>query len=1223
LSTTVSVPGLTSGGGVRRVTASLLGPIALTVIATVALLAILASSAQAKEVHLFESQITEANGTALTTPFGLATDGSNNVWLTDTGGPVVDKFDPGGAFLAQGAGGGHFSSNIQSLAFSTAAEHAFVADSNEDDLWVLNSDTSYLEPGGKESIKGPWGSGCCFLRTAADNYAGEGAGDLYVSSGGENTITRIDAKESAEKGEAVPAPFSGTGPFIGGEHGEQLVGPFSGARSLQLAVAPNGNLYVASTFFAGSSPSVIYEFEPSGELVTEISTVGGEPLGIVRGLAVDPTSGNLLVVVAPTEHGAGTIVELTASGGFIGRITEADGAAFGEIQGLATDSTGRLYAADATNHVVDVFGPLVSLPVEVEQQSVAEVASTSATLKATIAPNGIHTSYYFEYGTSPCSSGPGACAKVPAAPVDLGSPEVAVNVAQHITGLQPGTGYFYRVVSIDDETAAQIDGSDATFTTQSAGPFALPDGRQWELVSPPDKHGGKVEGIPERGAIRAAADGEAITYLANAPTESGAQGSSSGGAPGLQVLSTRDGNTWTSRDIPSPNEAATGFSIGQGPEYRFFDENLSMGLLQPFGRFNPNLSSAASEQTPYIRTLGSCGSSCYLPLVSGAPGHENVPPGTHFGEERACEEESGLSAKAASICGPFVIAATEDLRHVVISSPAELTPNAGQEQLYEWSGGQLSLISVLPPDEAGLELPAPAGSVRLGAKLTTEEFGNVGANARRAVSADGARVFWESGKALYVRDTAKGESLQVDASEIGCPESECESGDGRFQIASTDGSRVLFTDSRRLTTDSGSSTTGAERRDLYECRIVEADGKLSCDLSDLTPSVAGESANVQGNILGAGEDGSTIYFVADGTLGTGPNKSRESARPGQPNLFEHKEGANSFVATLSQGDNFDWNETAAAQPVRVSPDGQWLSFMSERPLTGYNNRDAVSGNADAEVYLYDADTGGLVCASCDPTGAQPVGVEYVDLLTSGERLLHGSGQWPGEGWVAALPPIMTEYAQSKSAYYEARYLSNSGRLFFNTLGALVPQDTNGNWDVYEYEPPLDPGQPPSNSCATSSSTFSRLSQGCVGLISSGTSKNGSAFLDASESGNDVFFLTAAKLVPEDVDSAYDVYDAHVCSAAVPCPPAPEPPQPACSGDACQQPATPPVDATPGSLTFNGAGNVLQCPKGKVKQKGRCIKKKPHKAKKHKKKQPKKDNGKKQKKSAKGKGGRSK
>ena len=39
---------------------------------------------------------------------------------------------------------------------------------------------------------------------------------------------------------------------------------------------------------------------------------------------------------------------------------------------------------------------------------------------------------------------------------------------------------------------------------------------------------------------------------------------------------------------------------------------------------------------------------------------------------------------------------------------------------------------------------------------------------------------------------------------------------------------------------------------------------------------------------------------------------------------------------------------------RVSPNGEYQAFMSERSLTGYDNTDANSGVPDEEVYLYDA-----------------------------------------------------------------------------------------------------------------------------------------------------------------------------------------------------------------------------------------------------------------------------
>jgi hypothetical protein len=96
------------------------------------------------------------------------------------------------------------------------------------------------------------------------------------------------------------------------------------------------------------------------------------------------------------------------------------------------------------------------------------------------------------------------------------------------------------------------------------------------------------------------------------------------------------------------------------------------------------------------------------------------------------------------------------------------------------------------------------------------------------------------------------------------------------------------------------------------------------------------------------------------------------------------------------------------------------------------------------------------------------------------------------------------------------------------------------------------------------------------LISSGTSSEESAFLDASASGEDVFFLTAAKLVGSDTDTALDVYDAHVCTVAVPCPSGVVSVPPSCTtADSCRTaPAPQPeIFGAPASATFTGAGNV--------------------------------------------------
>jgi hypothetical protein len=365
-------------------------------------------------------------------------------------------------------------------------------------------------------------------------------------------------------------------------------------------------------------------------------------------------------------------------------------------------------------------------------------------------------------------------------------------------------------------------------------------------------------------------------------------------------------------------------------------------------------------------------------------------------------------------------------------------------------------------------------------------------------------------------------------------------------------------------------------------------GVLECGLSDLTPLIAGkERARVLGAILGASRDGSWLYFMANGVLAPGAvqgscsDGDQTKPPPGSEcNLYALHDGAGGWeaprlVAVLSGEDVPDWKTILNKQTARVSPDGRWLTFMSQQSLTGYDNRDAVSGKRDEEVYLYHASEGGtgsLVCASCNPTGARPLGVEN----GTEPRLANGESVWKPERWLAADIPTWTPY-ELNTALYQSRFLSNSGRLFFNARDALVPQDVDGTEDVYQYEPPGVGG------CTSSDASFSERSGGCVGLISSGSSTEESAFLDASENGSDVFFLTAAKLSSQDTDTSLDVYDAHECTTASPClAPAPVPPPPCSTGDACKPSPSPQpsIFGSPASATFSGAGNIPPLPAGK-------------------------------------------
>jgi hypothetical protein len=109
----------------------------------------------------------------------------------------------------------------------------------------------------------------------------------------------------------------------------------------------------------------------------------------------------------------------------------------------------------------------------------------------------------------------------------------------------------------------------------------------------------------------------------------------------------------------------------------------------------------------------------------------------------------------------------------------------------------------------------------------------------------------------------------------------------------------------------------------------------------------------------------------------------------------------------------------------------------------------------------------------------------------------------------------------------------------------------------------------------------------LGLISSGTSKDDSEFVDAGADGNNVFFATRQQLVRADNDGSADLYDARVQGGILSqniASPAP------CEGDDCQGPAKAvPSLSLPASLTFSGSGNA-QPPvaKSSTKAKGRAI-----------------------------------
>jgi hypothetical protein len=810
---------------------------------------------------------------------------------------------------------------------------------------------------------------------------------------------------------------------------------------------------------------------------------------------------------------------------------------------------------------------LAAGPPMIEEEWSANVSASGARIWAKINPEESETSYRFEYGTTEAYG-----TSIPIPDGRLGAGTVGVSVSVSPLDLSPATTYHYRVVAIVPSSDETFHGADETFTTQSAGEeFLLPDGRQWELVSPPNKHGAGIEPMnTEGGLIQAAAGGGAFTYVAIGPTESNPAGNTA--LEFTQLLSTRrSSGGWESQDIVTPHNAISFLLPGHETEYLFFSSDLSQALVAPEGETPLPPLEEGAEKTIYVRDNSTCGEPdrCFVPLVTKS----NVQPGVSIGP--------GPRSNGVGFMG-----ATPDLSHMVLESPEALTANAVKDagkhaNLYEWADGELQLVSILPPPNA----------ISAAAENQEASLGYEGRLVRNAISDDGSRIVWEGGEGeqhhLYLRDMTSGETVQMDVPQAGV-EPGTSAGPGfHFQAASADDGRVFFTDEKRLTL--GSHAT-VEEPDLYVFEPRSGSGPLSGTITDLTVGTAGgESAAVQGEVLGVSEDGSYVYFVANGALAEHAVKGdcRPGGTSGLCNLYVDRYNGTEWqppvlVAVLSSEDEGDWVNSSGnagflgTTTSRVSPNGEYVAFMSGRPLTKYDNLDAASGVSDQEVYLYHAMHGGLVCASCDPTGARPVGV-FDPPHNEGMRslLVDHTGAWGGH-WLAGSVPGWTPVSD-RQALYQSRYLSNNGRLFFDSPDALVPADVSGVENVYEYEPEG------LGSCSSASGSagevFDRQAGGCVALISSGTASEESAFLDAGEGGGDVFFMTTARLSGEDVDSAFDVYDAHQCTSAAPCPSPPVALPPCTTTESCRGAATlqPEVFGAPASATFSGEGNVASKP----------------------------------------------
>jgi hypothetical protein len=358
---------------------------------------------------------------------------------------------------------------------------------------------------------------------------------------------------------------------------------------------------------------------------------------------------------------------------------------------------------------------------------------------------------------------------------------------------------------------------------------------------------------------------------------------------------------------------------------------------------------------------------------------------------------------------------------------------------------------------------------------------------------------------------------------------------------------------------------------------LEGGDLLALDVEAEETIAFSESGDV--TAVNVSTDGTAAYYLSPSVLTAEENPNGATAQAGEENLYLSREGAVSFVGTVTALDVAgkplfndqvlglgQWTKSLETDrpgiaTSRTTPDGSVLLFQSRAALAGYDPKGHV------QIYRYDSVDGVLSCLSCNPTEAP----------ASSDASLQMIPELGGR----ANPPL--------SAFTKIPNLRPDGdRAFFQSYEALVKSDTNGVQDVYEWE-------------AEGVGSCQRPG-GCIYLISSGQSARDNHLFAIDEQGENVFFLTSDILLSSDLDETPSIYDARVNGGF------PELPPVLCQGEGCRPPMTaPPAVSAPANPPLGPSDNVKnktkprKCAKGKrkvVRQgKTRCVKK-------HRKNQPK-------------------
>jgi hypothetical protein len=782
------------------------------------------------------------------------------------------------------------------------------------------------------------------------------------------------------------------------------------------------------------------------------------------------------------------------------------------------------------------------------------VTDKSATLGGTVDPDGTTiTDCHFEYGTTASYGQSKPCASTPS-----GSSPVAVSA--DITGLSENTTYHFRLVAAN--SGGSYPGLDETFTTLSRPVIAT--AYTSKLTESSVDLNAEIN-PKEFDTTYHFEWGTGTSYGNSMPVPDADIGSGSSDVPVSQHVSGLAANTTYHWRVVATNSIGTRDGVdhtfiyqtnppvGAGCSNEQLRVANALSLLLPDCRAYEQVSPVDKNESDVknafeggmYQQASVNGERILYESLGAFPGSPN---GGLYVQYLASRGASGWSTRAVDLPKTSTISEGGDL-YGVLPLSADLSTG---------------LISV----EQALVAGAPMGSLYVGNLLTGSYQLVTEAEERELVApsnnlipavfaANGNLYEWVEGQRHLIN--------LIPTSGTSCTGAQCtpapgaELGGGipisgqptwNVHAVSADGSRVVFTSNGQIYDRLNGTTT------------------VEVSASQRTPAEPGSSG---AGYLETSVDGSHVLFISDGALtNNAVNGSRGSLYD-----YDVESGRLTDLTAANEGLEF-----IPYSVTRVTPDGAYIAFESEASLTGYDN--TVSGGGSCglsrggageqlgpkctEVFLYDVAANRLICASCNPSGARPIGPSS----------LNGSTGNAGSAWP-----------------YRPHNLSADGsRLFFTSRDALLPGATNGLYNVYEWEAEGSGG------CQSSADN-----SGCLYLISDGSGTSNSYFADASESGNDVFFETGTSLVGQDQDSLVDLYDARVgggfASQGTPVV------APACTSlEGCRSPLSePPAQLSVASAELHDSGNLLTPPEAPEEKHEKKHQKKPQK-KRHKKKQKK-------------------